>query len=59
MEPENVRSLARLGKKQGCTEALIVAGERPEEKYGAARRWLEGMDFQALQIMQHFARRLH
>ena len=45
MEPENVRSLARLGKKQGCTEALIVAGERPEEKYGAARRWLDENGF--------------
>ena len=45
MEPENVRSIARLGKKQGCTEALIVAGERPEEKYGAARRWLDENGF--------------
>ena len=45
MEPEKVRSLARLGKKQGCTEALIVAGERPEEKYGVARRWLDENGF--------------
>ncbi len=40
MEPEKVRALARLGKKYGCTEALIVTGERPEEKYSVARRWL-------------------
>ena len=45
MEPEKVRSLARLAKKQGCTEALIVAGERPEEKYSIARRWLDENGF--------------
>ena len=43
--PEKVRSLARLAKKQGCTEALIVAGERPEEKYSIARRWLDENGF--------------
>ena len=42
MEPEKVRSLARLAKKQGCTEALIVAGERP---YSIARRWLDENGF--------------
>ena len=49
MEPEKVRSLARLGKKQGCTEALIVAGERPEEKYGALINFLaDGFSAQML-----------
>ncbi|MDI1495420.1 MAG: 7,8-didemethyl-8-hydroxy-5-deazariboflavin synthase subunit CofG [Cenarchaeum symbiont of Oopsacas minuta] len=45
MEPKMVRHMMRLGKKYGCTEALLVAGERPEEKYNVARRWLKDNGF--------------
>lgn len=40
MRPIEVLHLAQAGKKLRCTEALIVAGERPEQKYTEARSWL-------------------
>jgi 7,8-didemethyl-8-hydroxy-5-deazariboflavin synthase len=33
--------IARLGKRLKCTEALIVTGERPEQKYPEFREWLK------------------
>lgn len=36
MEPQEVLSIAKAGKKFRCTEALFVTGERPEQKYGEA-----------------------
>lgn len=46
MSPEEVLAVAREGEKRGCREALLVLGERPEERYPEARRWLtrEGYD---------------
>lgn len=46
MSPGEVLAVAREGEKRGCREALLVLGERPEEKYPEARRWLslEGYD---------------
>jgi FO synthase subunit 1 len=40
MRPDEVLHLAQAGKKVRCTEALIVTGERPEQKYTEARSWL-------------------
>jgi 7,8-didemethyl-8-hydroxy-5-deazariboflavin synthase CofG subunit len=45
MSKNNVRDLARLAKKYGCTEALFVTGERPEQKYAEARTWLKENGF--------------
>ncbi|HEX2306397.1 MAG TPA: 7,8-didemethyl-8-hydroxy-5-deazariboflavin synthase CofG [Nitrososphaeraceae archaeon] len=36
--------IARLGKRLRCTEALIVTGERPEQKYPEFREWLKKYD---------------
>ena len=46
MSPEEVLAVAREGEKRGCREALLVLGERPEQRYSEARRWLsqEGYD---------------
>ena len=46
MSPEEVLAVAREGEKRGCREALLVLGERPEQRYPEARRWLsrEGYD---------------
>ena len=33
--------IASLGKRLKCTEALIVTGERPEQKYPEYREWLK------------------
>nr|WP_313803002.1 5-amino-6-(D-ribitylamino)uracil--L-tyrosine 4-hydroxyphenyl transferase CofH [Sphingobium sp.] len=35
-----VMEIARAGAAQGCREALFTLGDRPEDRYGAARLWL-------------------
>lgn len=45
MSKKNVRELAELARKYHCTEALFVTGERPEEKYSLARKWLRENGF--------------
>ena len=40
MSPEEVLNVARAGQRMGCTEALFTLGERPEQRYPEARRWL-------------------
>jgi 7,8-didemethyl-8-hydroxy-5-deazariboflavin synthase len=36
--------IARLGKRLRCTEALIVTGEKPEQRYPILREWLRKYD---------------
>jgi FO synthase len=48
MKPAEVLNLAKIGKKYHCTEALIVAGERPEERYNEAKRWLSQLGYTSL-----------
>jgi 7,8-didemethyl-8-hydroxy-5-deazariboflavin synthase CofH subunit/7,8-didemethyl-8-hydroxy-5-deazariboflavin synthase CofG subunit len=38
---DEVLSIARAGAAAGCHEALFTLGERPEERYPAARDWLD------------------
>jgi FO synthase len=38
---DEVLAIAQEGADQGCKEALFTLGERPEERYAAAREWLE------------------
>ena len=38
--PTQVLAIARAGAAAGCHEALFTLGERPEERYPAAREWL-------------------
>jgi FO synthase len=40
LSPEQVSAIARKGARVGCHEALFTLGERPEERYPAARDWL-------------------
>ena len=40
LTPEDVLEIARKGAVQGCHEALFTLGERPEERYEAARSFL-------------------
>ena len=42
MSRRDVAELGRAAARLNCVEALLVAGERPEERYDAARRWLAG-----------------
>ncbi len=41
LTPDEVLAIARRGAAQGCHEALFTLGERPEERYEVARRWLD------------------
>jgi len=45
MNKQTVKELAILAKKYNCTEALFVTGERPEQKYSEAKKWLRDEGF--------------
>jgi FO synthase len=40
LSPDDVLAIASAGAQAGCHEALFTLGERPEERYPAARGWL-------------------
>src|SRR5205807_6119123 len=40
LSPTEVLAIARAGAAAGCHEALFTLGERPEDRYPAAREWL-------------------
>jgi FO synthase len=41
MSPDEVLAVARAGAAAGCHEALFTLGEAPEDRYPAARAWLD------------------
>src|SRR3954471_22146754 len=41
LAPDQVVAIAAAGAAAGCHEALFTLGERPEERYPAAREWLD------------------
>ncbi|WP_219418091.1 bifunctional FO biosynthesis protein CofGH [Pseudonocardia nigra] len=41
LERDEVLEIARAGAAVGCKEALFTLGDRPEERWPAAREWLE------------------
>jgi FO synthase len=43
LTPEEVLAIARAGKAADCKEALFTLGDKPEERYTAARQALEEM----------------
>ena len=45
MKPEQILDIAEKGKKAKCTEALFITGERPEQKYDEARKWLRSVGY--------------
>ena len=45
MNKQTIKELAILAKKYNCTEALFVTGERPEQKYSEAKKWLKDEGF--------------
>ena len=40
MSREQIKELLVLAKKYHCVEALFVTGERPEQRYNEAKKWL-------------------
>ncbi|WP_417622375.1 5-amino-6-(D-ribitylamino)uracil--L-tyrosine 4-hydroxyphenyl transferase CofH [Parasphingorhabdus sp.] len=56
LEPEEVLEIARAGEMQGCREALFTLGDRPEDRYSAARNWLADRGFAStLDYLAHVA----
>ena len=45
MSKNNILELLTLAKKFNCVEALFVTGERPEQKYDEAKKWLKENGF--------------
>ncbi len=41
LTPDEVLDIARRGAELGCTEALFTLGDRPEDRWPAAREWLD------------------
>ena len=47
LSPEEVLAVVAAGTAAGCHEALFTLGERPEERYPAARAWLDEHGYQS------------
>ncbi|HEX4258114.1 MAG TPA: 7,8-didemethyl-8-hydroxy-5-deazariboflavin synthase CofG, partial [Streptosporangiaceae bacterium] len=45
LEPDEVLAIAREGAKLGCKEALFTLGDRPEDRWNAAREWLDARGY--------------
>lgn len=45
LSKKDVMELVNIGKKNNCTEALFVTGERPEQRYQEAKEWLKENGF--------------
>ncbi len=48
LAPEDVLAIAEAGERAGCTEALFVLGERPEQRYPQAREKLKLLGYQTM-----------
>src|SRR5680860_1564699 len=45
LSADEVLAIARQGAAMGCKEALFTLGDRPEERWGAARQWLDSRGY--------------
>ncbi|MGW5054376.1 bifunctional FO biosynthesis protein CofGH [Actinokineospora sp. NPDC004072] len=45
LSPDEVLDIARKGAELGCKEALFTLGDRPEDRWGAARDWLDAAGY--------------
>ncbi|MEV6690208.1 bifunctional FO biosynthesis protein CofGH [Micromonospora sp. NPDC051196] len=47
LDRDEVLEIARAGAAQGCKEALFTLGDRPEERWPAARQWLDERGYES------------
>ncbi len=47
MSPEEILEVARKGAAMGCKEALFTLGDRPENRWPGARRWLDDHGYES------------
>jgi FO synthase len=45
LSPDEVLAIAREGAALGCKEALFTLGDRPEDRWPAAREWLDARGY--------------
>lgn len=45
LAPDRVLEIARAGAAAGCREVLFTLGDRPEERWPAAREWLDARGY--------------
>ncbi|GAA0267685.1 bifunctional FO biosynthesis protein CofGH [Cryptosporangium japonicum] len=45
LDRDEVVAIAKAGAEQGCKEALFTLGDRPEERWPAAREWLDSRGY--------------
>lgn len=45
LSPDEVLDIARQGAALGCKEALFTLGDRPEDRWPAAREWLDARGY--------------
>ena len=45
LSPDQVLDIARRGQAAGCKEVLFTLGDQPEQRYPAARAWLEARGY--------------
>ncbi|MDN3359371.1 bifunctional FO biosynthesis protein CofGH [Actinomadura sp. DC4] len=46
LSPDEVLGIARRGAELGCKEALFTLGDRPEDRWDAARDWLDSRGYE-------------
>ncbi len=45
LEPDEIVAIAEAGRAAGCKEALFTLGDRPEDRWPAAREWLDARGY--------------
>ena len=59
MTPDEVMAVAHAGERHGCTEALFTLGDRPEDRWSAARQFLSDNGYEStLEYVQHMTERV-
>lgn len=57
LDDAQILRIARAGAAQGCKEALLTLGDRPEERWPEARAWLDAHGFAStIDYVAHAAR---
>ena len=59
LTPDDVMAVVSAGERHGCTEALFTLGDRPEDRWDAAREFLDGVgQTSTLGYVQHLTERV-
>jgi FO synthase len=45
LNPDEIVAIAEAGRRAGCKECLFTLGDKPEDRYAAAREWLDSYGY--------------